>query len=161
MSAAGDEKMAQGPQQHRLGEHWGVNNPIPTVQDFVTNMNKSQHARPSKPDDPATVQHHQQRADAIEHGDVLEHEERKVHKDKLYTVTDPTTGKEIEVEDQGKDSLDAVKNPTVSIPPDENRNVPKLTCCDQLNVPNANLGKPTVSFHCTNPLESRLCSTDR
>lgn len=115
MSTSGNENFGQGPQQHRLGEHWGVDNPIPTIQDFVTGMNKSHQDQPSKPDDQADVQHKQQRADAIKHGDVLEHEPRKVDEGKVRTVTDPTTGKEIEVEDQGKHSLDAVKNPTVSM----------------------------------------------
>ena len=41
------------------------------------------------------------------------HKPRKVPKGKTRMVTDPTTGRQIEVEDQDEESMETVKSPTV------------------------------------------------
>lgn len=46
-------------------------------------------------------------------GDAVAHKAREVSQAKMRTVTDPTTGKEIGVEDQDETSMEAVKNPMV------------------------------------------------
>lgn len=46
-------------------------------------------------------------------GDIVAHKAREVSKAKMRTVTDPTTGKDIGVEDQDEASMEAVKNPMV------------------------------------------------
>lgn len=46
-------------------------------------------------------------------GDAVAHKPREVSEAKMRTVTDPTTGKDIGVEDQDETSMDAVKNPMV------------------------------------------------
>lgn len=53
-----------------------------------------------------------------EHGENVDeeagaHQPRKVPKGKTRMVTDPTTGRDIEVEDQDEESMEPVKNPTV------------------------------------------------
>jgi hypothetical protein len=46
-------------------------------------------------------------------GDVVAHKAREVSQAKVRTVTDPTTGKDIGVEDQDETSMETVKNPMV------------------------------------------------
>lgn len=41
------------------------------------------------------------------------HKNREIPKGKTRMVTDPITGRDIEVEDQDEDSMEPVKNPTV------------------------------------------------
>ena len=46
-------------------------------------------------------------------GTTVPHRKREVSKRKTRVVTDPTTGKDIEVEDQDEESMEAVKDPQV------------------------------------------------
>ena len=46
-------------------------------------------------------------------GDAVAHKPREVSQAKMRTVTDPTTGKDIGVEDLDESSMEAVKNPMV------------------------------------------------
>ena len=52
----------------------------------------------------------------VERGEADEataHKPRQIPKGKTRMVTDPTTGRDIEVEDQDEDSMETVKNQTV------------------------------------------------
>lgn len=62
------------------------------------------------------------------------------------TVHDPTTQKEVQIEDVSTDFVKAVKNPQVC--PDWScfHTLFFTKCITKLSVPNANLGKDTVSF---------------
>ncbi|GLI75402.1 hypothetical protein PoHVEF18_003656 [Penicillium ochrochloron] len=123
------------PDQHRVGEHWSGANPIPTVQKFVERLDVEKKERDLRIDEEnkarkqraALKQHEQYKSGRPNDGsqaDVMAHEAREVAQANVRMVTDPTTGKEIGVEDQDPSSMEAVKNP-------------------KLTVPNANLGRPT------------------
>ena len=115
------------PQTHRIGEHWSGANPVPTVQKFVEHLDNEKKERDRRIDQDKKLRDelaNQQKTSTGEQkpgdgksdqkqGDVVEHKARKVEQDKIRTVTDPTTGKEIGVEDQDESSMEAVKNPMV------------------------------------------------
>lgn len=150
------------PDRHRVGEHWSGANPVPTVQKFIERLDVEKKQRDKQIDEEEKAR--KQRAAALKQkeqsksgstddatqAEVKAHEAREVAQANVRMVTDPTTGKEIGVEDQGPSSMETVKNPKVchimsqcvSQIPFTDRNL-------QLTVPNANLGRPTVS---TNPL---------
>lgn len=54
-----------------------------------------------------------QKADRGEVDEATAHKPRQIPKGKTRMVTDPITGRDIEVEDQDEDSMETVKNPTV------------------------------------------------
>ncbi|KAF3389143.1 Meiotically up-regulated protein [Penicillium rolfsii] len=123
------------PDHHRVGEHWSGANPIPTVQKFIERLDVEKKERDQRIDEEdkarkqraALKQREQNKSGRPNDGsqtEVMAHEAREVAQANVRMVTDPTTGKEIGVEDQGPSSMEAVKNP-------------------KLTVPNANLGRPT------------------
>ncbi|KAI5291601.1 hypothetical protein KEM54_003046 [Ascosphaera aggregata] len=79
-----------------------------------------------------------------------EEEEVKPHPDikprrQYREVTDPTTGKEVEIDDVDKDFLKSVKNPMVGqkMYPNWSYTLKRADPRRQMSVPNANLGKET------------------
>lgn len=116
------------PQQHRVGEHWSGANPVPTVQHFIEHLDKEKKERDRRIDEERREKEAKAEAKANGQGgedsDVLTHKAREVSQYKMRNVTDPTTGKVIGVEDQDESSMEAVKDP-------------------KLTVPNANLGQET------------------
>ncbi|KAE8148758.1 hypothetical protein BDV25DRAFT_11996 [Aspergillus avenaceus] len=117
----GPHNGVDSPKHHRVGEHYGAHNPVPTIQKFLEHMERDKQDR--KAHEEAVTAREREEEEAYE--DAHPHKPRKrPGKGKTRMVTDPTTGREIEVEDQDSDSMDVVKNP-------------------KLVVPNANLGKPT------------------
>jgi Ca2+-dependent lipid-binding protein len=99
------------------GNHYSAVNPIPNIQKFVANLDADKKARDAKID-----QGNQSHAGS----DVRDHQKSQVSgvAGTRKTVTDPTTGKEVEIEDVNANFMKAVDNPILS-------------------VPNANLGKST------------------
>ncbi|KAJ5089624.1 C2 membrane targeting protein [Penicillium argentinense] len=124
-----NDKLTESPQQHRVGEHWSGTNPVPTVQKFIEHLDQEKKERDRRIDE-ESKQKKERDQKLKEHdeegtqGDVSAHKAREVSQAKVRMVTDPTTGREIGVEDQDETSMDAVKDP-------------------KLTVPNANLGRPT------------------
>ncbi|QQK45802.1 C2 membrane targeting protein [Penicillium digitatum] len=130
----------KSPQSRRVGEHWSGANPIPTIGHFLEHIdvekkerdrrieeeNRAKKERAARAKAQETSHGPPEKADQKDQkdGDVVAHKPREVSQAKMRTVTDPTTGKDIGVEDQDETSMEAVKNP-------------------MLTVPNANLGKPT------------------
>ncbi|KAJ6161139.1 C2 membrane targeting protein [Penicillium chermesinum] len=130
------------PKAHHVGEHWSGANPVPTVQKFIERLDheKKERDRQIDEDDRKRTEAERQQKSANKgkksgqkpegseaegkEGDAVTHKPREVSQHKIRTVTDPTTGKDIGVEDQDETSMEAVKNP-------------------MLTVPNANLDKPT------------------
>ncbi|EAW10548.1 C2 domain protein [Aspergillus clavatus NRRL 1] len=112
-----NNKETDSPQQHRMGEHWSGANPVPTISKFMERLDqeKQQQAAYEKA---MTARERQAQ------GGPVAHQPRKKPKGKTRVVTDPITGRDMEVEDQDGQSMEAVKDP-------------------KLVVPNANLGKPT------------------
>jgi hypothetical protein len=88
-------------QQQTSSKPWSGANPIPNIQKFVENLDKDKKERDRQIDEqnqPSVAAPHKK-------------ETRKVSNWK--TVTDPTTGKQVEIEDVGKEFMKAVKNPQV------------------------------------------------
>ena len=115
MAPAGDAKY--GP-----GGHYSGRNPVPTIQKFVANLDADKKARDAQLAEQAKQKPPHAGSDVTEHTEgqpVGVKGTRKV-------VTDPTTGKEVQIEDVDASFMKTLDNPT-------------------LNVPNANLGRETVS----------------
>lgn len=127
--------MAQ--QQHAPGGHYSGHNPIPTVRQFVENLDRDKKNRDKEIDERAKTTKPQTGSTApttaagtttapTQDG-VQDHKvQSKTIEGTEKTVTDPTTGREVVIADVNKDMIDEVENP-------------------HLIVPNANLNKPTVS----------------
>jgi Ca2+-dependent lipid-binding protein len=105
------------PQQQQTGKPWSGTNKIPNIQDFVAKLDKGKAERDRQIDDSHAQD---QPADPS----VVAHK-NEPHSTKGKTVTDPTTGNQVEIEDVSEDFMKAVKDP-------------------MLSVPNANLGRPTT-----------------
>jgi hypothetical protein len=110
--------MEQQQQQHAPGGHYSGHNPIPTVKQFVENLDKDKAARDRKLDEQAKQQNLQQ-------SQPHKQQERQV-KGTEKTVTDPTTGREVTIADVSKDMIDEVENPHLVVP---NANLNKSTVC--------------------------------
>ncbi|PWY87326.1 C2 domain protein [Aspergillus sclerotioniger CBS 115572] len=108
----------ESPKTHRVGEHWSGANPVPTIGRFLERLEVDKQER--KAHEEALIA---KRKEQEERGEEIPHKPRRTS-GKTRMVTDPTTGKEIEVEDLDEEAMDAVKDP-------------------KLVVPNANVGKPT------------------
>lgn len=109
--------MAQ--QQHAPGGHYSGHNPIPTISQFIENLDKDKKSRDqnleelNKPSTTSDAHPHVPTKGGVEGTQKL--------------VTDPTTGNKVIIEDVNKDTVKMAENP-------------------QLTVPNANLGKETVNI---------------
>jgi Ca2+-dependent lipid-binding protein len=117
--------MADDPehqQQQSSSGYWSGKNKIPTVGQFIQNLDKDKKARDAELDQQAKAQAQQQ---GLGGSDVRAHQnEVKKPSSSQKQVTDPVTGKEVTIEDVNKDFMERVENP-------------------MLSVPNANLGKDT------------------
>ncbi|KAL4871679.1 hypothetical protein BDV12DRAFT_163551 [Aspergillus spectabilis] len=109
----------QSPTQHRVGDHWSGNNPVPTIGRFIERLQADQKEREEHEKLTSARRQKEENAEGA-----APHRPRKVGKGRTREVTDPTTGREIEVEDLDEDAMEPVKDP-------------------KLVVPNANLGKDT------------------
>ncbi|TVY91336.1 Meiotically up-regulated protein [Lachnellula willkommii] len=89
------------------GGHYSATNPIPNIQRFVESLDQDKKGRDAKLDE----QYHNQ---GKPKGDAGSRE----------FVTDPTTGKEVEIEDVNAEFMKAADNPQLSVP---NANVNKDT----------------------------------
>ncbi|KAK8130113.1 meiotically up-regulated protein [Apiospora kogelbergensis] len=103
--------MDEEQQQHKPGGHYSGRNRIPNIQEFVQSLDRDKRRRDAQ-------------IENAPDGGVTDHKP-EVKKPKGRIVTDPVTGKEIEITDVESDFRTAVDNP-------------------MLSVPNANLGKETT-----------------
>lgn len=113
-------KMPPGSQQHRVGEHWSAANPVPTIQKFMQNLETEKEERKAHEEE-VNRREQEARLQREARGEKIEdettaHKNREIPKGKTRMVTDPTTGKDIEVEDLDEESMEVVKNPTVCPP---------------------------------------------
>ncbi|KAM3065316.1 hypothetical protein ACMFMF_011254 [Clarireedia jacksonii] len=104
------------------GGHYSGANPIPNIQRFVQNLDSEKALRDARIDENRSQQQNHQGADHEK-----DSEEGQPHgvSGTRKTVTDPTTGKDVVIEDVNADFMKSVDDP-------------------QLSVPNANLMKPTT-----------------
>jgi hypothetical protein len=131
-------------QQQAPGGHYSGHNPIPTVRQFVENLDRDKKHRDKEIDERAKAANAQAGATPTTptragkktsaantpkspaQDGVEDHKlQKRTIEGTEKTVTDPTTGREVVISDVGKEMVDEVENP-------------------HLIVPNANLNKPTV-----------------
>jgi hypothetical protein len=97
--------MAEQQQQRAPGGHYSGANPVPTVKKFIENLDKDKKERDRKLDEQAA---------ASKSGDAVPHKPTKMGVEGTQqTVTDPTTGKQVVIEDVSDKMMESVKNPTV------------------------------------------------
>lgn len=129
--ASGAQQQPGEPTRHHVGEHWSGANPVPTVQKFIEHLDEEKKERDKRIDDEnqaktqakkeedARKKEKERRGEDPNEtdstGEVSKHKPREVSQAKIRTVTDPTTGKDIGVEDQDEESMETVKNPMVRI----------------------------------------------
>ncbi|KAF2017132.1 hypothetical protein BU24DRAFT_144104 [Aaosphaeria arxii CBS 175.79] len=112
--------MAEQQQQHAPGGHYSGANPVPTVKKFIQNLDKDKAERDRKIDEQGMSA-----AGGGATSKVAPHKPTKHGvKGTQKTVTDPTTGKQVVIEDVSKDMVHQVENPTLSVP---NANLEKDT----------------------------------
>lgn len=101
--------------QKAPGGYWSAANPIPTIQDFVQNLDADKKERDKQIDEANRIK--QQQEKQRHHADFEASPHKKGPETRLRrrTVTDPTTGKEVEIDDVGEEYLQAVRKPLVNI----------------------------------------------
>jgi hypothetical protein len=120
--------MAEQQVQHAPGGHYSGHNPVPTVKKFIENLDKDKAERDRKIDEsqkPATG--------PAATGDATPHKAKKMGIEGTQkTVTDPTTGREVVIEDVSKSMMDQVENPVLSVPnANLNKDTPIATSASQ------------------------------
>lgn len=133
--------MSSSDAKYGPGGHYSGRNPIPTVQKFIENLDKDKKERDARLAEAQKQAHANGPPKAG--ADVKEHKEGKPKgvPGTKKTVTDPTTGNEVEIEDVDAEFMKTVEHPTLS-------------------VPNANLGKDTVSTPDVRKMRELLMKTD-
>lgn len=120
------------------GGHYSGANPIPNIQGFVESLDKDKKERDKKVEEQMKAR----TAQGKDGGDAIDHKPDQPSgvMGTRKTVTDPTTGREVEIEDVNADFMKSVDNPQVGTP----INIPMgLADIRKLSVPNANIGKDT------------------
>ena len=109
------------------GGHYSGRNPIPTVQHFIENLDRDKKDRDARIAEAAKENKNKPPQAGA---DVQDHQEGKPKgvPGTKKKVTDPVTGNEVEIEDVDAEFMKTVDEPVLS-------------------VPNANLGKETVSAY--------------
>ncbi|EGE04929.1 C2 domain-containing protein [Trichophyton equinum CBS 127.97] len=108
--------------QKKPGGYWSEANPVPTIQQFIAELDAGKAERDRQIDEEArkkTTPQKQPTGAAVPHRKPV-----PKPKTKGRVVTDPTTGTEVEIDDVDENFMKAARDP-------------------QLSVPNANLGLPT------------------
>lgn len=97
-------------EQQRAPGHYSGANPIPTIQKFVESLDKDKKERDKRIDEERRRKAQQTQADATPHqaSDAAQSGTRK-------TVTDPTTGHEVVIEDVNKEFMKASEDPKVGM----------------------------------------------
>ena len=97
-------------QQHAPGGHYSARNPVPTVKKFIENLDKDKAERDRRIDEQNKANKQKQNTT----GDAIPHKpQKKGIEGTQQTVTDPTTGKQVVIEDVSKATMDQVENPQV------------------------------------------------
>jgi hypothetical protein len=103
--------MASSDAKHAPGGHYSGRNPVPNIQRFLENMDKDKKARDAQIDAQATAP--SAGPDAMDHSP----DNKPVGvKGTRKTVTDPTTGKQVQIEDVDANFMKSVDEPVVGLP---------------------------------------------
>lgn len=115
--------MTEQQQQHAPGGHYSGHNPIPTVKQFIDNLDKDKKNRDRVLDEQAAAQKDTDKSG----GDVQPHHMQKRSVDGTEkTVTDPVTGNQVTISDVNKAMMKEVENPHLVVP---NANLERDTVC--------------------------------
>lgn len=87
------------------GAHYSAANPIPNIQKFVQSLDAEKRERDARIEEAMKAK----KAGVTEHKPT-----QHVMSGSRKMVTDPTTGREVEIEDVNKDFMKVVDNPIVS-----------------------------------------------
>lgn len=134
--------------QKKPGGYWSAENPIPTIQQFMENLDKDKKNRDKQIDQGAKAQPPQEKRQGKEQpAESGLQTPAASGKKTRRTVTDPTTGREVDIDDVGEEFMKDVEAPKVGqllrSPLEAGTNIISI----QIVVPNANLNLPTVSAH--------------
>lgn len=99
-------------QQHAPGGHYSGHNKIPTINQFIERLDKDKRERDNHLDEQRKARENAA-ATGKTGGDAVPHQETLHPKANQKTVTDPTTGQEVIIEDVNSDMVNAAKNPVV------------------------------------------------
>lgn len=108
-------------QKKAPGGHYSGTNPIPNIQKFVENLDRDKKDRDRKIDEDAKAR----KAQGLpKEGEVQDHKNQatKGVPGSRKTVTDPVTGREVQIEDVDADFMKAVDRPQVLTKPS---NIPR------------------------------------
>lgn len=97
-------------QQRKPGGHWSAANPIPTVQKFIEMLDQNKRERDRQIEEANKAGKQGQLG---ENGEAVPHKAALFQRSRRRRVTDPTSGREVEIDDVNKDFLKAVKDPQV------------------------------------------------
>jgi hypothetical protein len=125
-------------QNTKAGGHYSGHNPIPTVKQFIENLDKDKKSRDQELDQQAAAQKQATRTPGnnAPGGGAQPHQmQKRAIEGTEKTVTDPTTGNQVTISDVDKAMMNEVEDP-------------------HLVVPNANLNKSTVGPHAHSQLSS-------
>jgi len=121
--------MAQQQKAGAAGGHYSGKNPIPTVKQFIDNLDKDKKERDREIDEQAKANTATGQK-ATTAGGAQPHKMQKRSEDGTEkTVTDPTTGNQVTIADVNKDMMGEVENPHLVVP---NANLQKDTVCTNL-----------------------------
>ncbi|CAK7232682.1 hypothetical protein SEUCBS140593_008343 [Sporothrix eucalyptigena] len=107
------------------GQHYSGTNRIPNIKQFIDSLDNEKKTRDAEIDARMQQRQQQQQAQQGKDGEITEHTGYDAVKSKRQrVVTDPVTGKEVEIDDMDGKLLKAVRDPVLSIP---NANLNKAT----------------------------------
>jgi hypothetical protein len=93
------------------GGHYSGANPIPNIQKFIQNLDSEKSQRDARINEQQKLQ--EQNHQIVDHGKDSEKEQPHGVSGTRKTVTDPTTGKDVEIEDVNADFMKSVEDPQV------------------------------------------------
>lgn len=104
--------------QHGPGGHWSASNPVPTIQKFLEGLDKDKKERDQQVEEENKQRQEQKRRERTGSGDAVPHRvSQESTQRRGRVVRDPTTGKDIEIEDVDKEFTQSVLDPKVSWSP--------------------------------------------
>lgn len=101
--------------QHGPGAHWSASNPVPTIQKFMEGLDKDKKERDRQIEEAEKLK--QQKKRESRGGDAVPHRpsEENAKGSRGRTVRDPTTGRDVEIEDVDKGFTESVQDPKVKL----------------------------------------------
>jgi hypothetical protein len=95
------------------GSYWSATNPIPTISQFVEGLDTNKRDRDKEIDEARRLEREREKSQRGKDAEAVPHKSAPAKKHGRRKVTDPTTGKEIEIDDVGKEYMKAVEQPRV------------------------------------------------